>query len=52
MPIGKLKKYTKKLKELSFHIDQNIDDSLWDFDFERDEFMRKYGQLKKVISNL
>ncbi|WP_206857217.1 contact-dependent growth inhibition system immunity protein [Candidatus Enterococcus mangumiae] len=50
--IEKLKKYTKELKELPSHIDQNIDIHLWDFAFERDEFMEKYEQLKKIISNL
>ncbi|MBO0461956.1 hypothetical protein JZO83_09335 [Enterococcus sp. DIV1298c] len=50
--IEKLKKYTKELKELPSHIDQNIDNHLWDFAFERDEFMEKYEQLKKIISNL
>ena len=51
-PIEKLEIYGKELKELPSHIDQNIDDSLWDFDFERDEFMEKYEEFKEVISKL
>lgn len=51
-PIEKLEIYRKELKELPSHIDQNIDDSLWDFDFERDEFMEKYEEFKKAISKL
>ena len=42
-----IEKYTKEPKELPSHIDQNIDNHLWDFAFERDEFMEKYEQLKK-----
>lgn len=51
-PIEKLEIYRKELKGLPSHIDQKIDDSLWDFDFEKDEFMEKYEEFKKVISKL
>jgi hypothetical protein len=51
-PIEKLEIYKKELKELPSHIDQNIDDSWWDFDFERDEFMEKYEEFKEVTSKL
>ncbi len=51
-PIEKLERYRNELKELPSQIDKNIDDSFWDFDFERDEFMEKYEGFKKVISKL
>lgn len=50
-PINKLKIYEKELKELASHVSNNIDYSLWDFDFEKEEFMEKYNEFKKKYSN-
>lgn len=51
-PIDKLLMYREELKNLPFFIENTIDDSMWDFDFEKDEFIERYTEFKKVISKL
>ncbi|MGP5431373.1 contact-dependent growth inhibition system immunity protein [Enterococcus malodoratus] len=51
-PINKLKVYVKQLKELPDWIDNNIDDSMWDFEFEKDEFLERCDEVKQMISKL
>lgn len=50
--IEQLQKYKTELRELSPSINHKIDDLSWDFDFEREEFLEKYEEFKKVISKL
>lgn len=42
VPVDKLMLYKNELKRLPDHIDNNIDDSMWDFDFEKAEFLERY----------
>ncbi|MGX7150332.1 contact-dependent growth inhibition system immunity protein [Enterococcus ureasiticus] len=51
-PIEKLSAYKAQLKELTTYIEQNIDESMWDFDFERDEIMEGYDEFRRAVSKL
>ncbi|MBC1539586.1 hypothetical protein HCJ02_14705 [Listeria seeligeri] len=51
-PTDKLEKYKEMLKELSSYVENNIDDSMWDFDFEKEEFMEKYDKFRNIVSEL
>ncbi|EPC3703350.1 hypothetical protein U4V85_002891 [Listeria monocytogenes] len=51
-PTDKLEKYKEMLIELSSYVENNIDDSMWDFDFEKEEFMGKYDKFRNVVSEL
>ncbi|BDR59373.1 hypothetical protein XA3_18140 [Xylocopilactobacillus apicola] len=48
-PIDKLKLYKHELQKLSIY----IDDSVWDFDFERDRFMKIFNKfISKVLEKI
>lgn len=49
-PIDKLEVCKKELKELPLYIDQNIKESMWDFDFEKEEFMERYNEFKTMLA--
>lgn len=51
-PIDKLKIYKKELTELPAYIDSNVNESMWDFDFEKEEFMVKFNEFKGMLSKL
>lgn len=51
-PIDRLRLYDKELKKLPSYIEANIDDSMWEFDFEKEDYMRIYDDFKQVISKL
>lgn len=52
IPVDKLMLYKNELKRFPDHIDNNIDDSMWDFDFEKAEFLERYDMFKEVLSKL
>lgn len=51
-PAEKLVNYKDELKTLLSYIDSQINDFLWDFEFEKEEFMTRYLEFENCVSNL
>lgn len=51
-PLSKLTIYRNDLKKLPSYIENHLDDSMWDFDFEKEEFMERYIKFKKMVETL
>lgn len=50
--INKLKQFSKELKELSSSVENQIDSSLWDFEYEKENYMKILNQFKNMIEKL
>lgn len=50
--INKLKHFSKELKELSSSIEKQVDSSLWDFEYEKENYMEILNQFKNMIEKL
>lgn len=50
--INKLKQFSKELKELSSGIENQIDNSLWDFEYEKENYIGILNQFKNMIEKL
>ncbi|MBM5597251.1 contact-dependent growth inhibition system immunity protein [Listeria seeligeri] len=51
-PAEKLVNYKDELKTLLSYIDSQINDFLWDFEFEKEEFMTRYLEFENCVSSL